>query len=325
MNARLRAAALLRAGPLAALLICSAIPLLFIAVRFAAAPAVDLSSLWQTLRFAVMAAGVSIVVGGSCGAIAGTLDVPGRRWATGCATLLIAAPPAFWWIGFTRLPGGFGSWSGVAGGSVVAGVALAPITLLLVLAAAREIPSNVYQAARLYMDPVRRFRFILLPLLRPALTAGFLLTVIILLGESEIPFLFGFRTSMTDIVTTFSQTFELGTVVPLVLPLLVTVFALGLVMANALFAVLVSAPASGRGVTRRPAKTGMAIGLLPLPALAALSLTGYGWASMSSGAGAWGRVPAGVATVSASIAEPVLCALAGVAIAISAAYPVLLG
>ena len=221
MNARLRfPVAPLKAVPLATLLGASALPLLFLAVRFAAAPAIDLSSLWPGLRFAVIGAAVAVVVGGMFGAIAGTLDLPGRRWALGFAVLLLAAPPAFWWIGLTRLPGGFGSISGVPGGSGVAGLALAPITLLLVLAAAREIPANTYQAARLSLDPVRRVRFVLLPLLRPALTAGFLLTLILLLGESEIPFLFGFRTSMTDIVTTFSQTFAPDRTLSLVIPLL---------------------------------------------------------------------------------------------------------
>lgn len=323
MNARLRApVALVQAVPLAALLGVSALPLLFLAVRFAAWPAIDLASLWPALRFAAMGAAVAAIVGGAFGALAGTLDVPGRRAAIGLGTLLLAAPPAFWWIGLTRLHGGFGSISGVTGGSAVAGVALAPITLLLVLAAAREIPSNVYQAARLTLDPVRRIRCVLLPLLRPALTAGFLLTLILLLGESEIPFLFGFRTSMTDIVTTFSQTFAPDRTLPLVVPLLVVVIVLALFMAKALFAVLVAAPAPGRGVIRRSAGVWMAIGLLPLPALAASSLAGYGWAFLSTGFSAARRVPADLTTVSASIAEPVLCALVGVALAIAASYPV---
>jgi iron(III) transport system permease protein len=312
----------LKPVPLAALLGVSALPLLFLTVRFAAAPAIDLSSLWPGLRFAVIGAAVAVVVGGVFGAMAGTLDLPGRRSAIGLGTLLLAAPPAFWWIGLTRLPGGFGSVSGVLGGSAVAGVALAPITLLLVLAASREIPANVYQAARLSLDPVRRVRWVLLPLLRPALTAGFLLTLILLLGESEIPFLFGFRTSMTDIVTTFSQTFAPDSTLPLVVPLLAVVLLLALLMARALFAVLAAAPAPGRGVIRRSAGALIAIGLLPLPAFAASSLVGYGWAFLSNGSSGGRRWPMDLATVSVSIAEPVLCALAGVALAISASYTV---
>ena len=68
----------------------------------------------------------------------------------------------------------------------------------------------------------------LLPVLRSALASGFLLAVILLLGESELPFLFGFRTVMTDIVTRFSQTFSVPEVVPLILPLLLVVLTLGL-------------------------------------------------------------------------------------------------
>lgn len=312
---------LLRTFPLVALLIASALPLLSISIRFVAAPSIDLSSLWPALRFAVVGAAVAVAVGGMFGAVAGTLDLPGQRWALGLAVLLLAAPPAFWWIGLTRLPGGFGAISGIVGGSGVAGVALAPITLLLVLAAAREIPTNVYQAARLSLDPARRIRCVLLPLLRPALTAGFLLTVILLLGESEIPFLFGFRTSMTDIVTTFSQTFAPDSTLPLVVPLLAVVLLLGLLLANTLFAVLAAAPTPGRGVLRRAPAAWMAIGLLPLPAFAVSSLVGYGWAFLSNGSQVGRRVPADLATISVSIAEPVLCALTGVMLAIAACYP----
>ena len=322
MTARLRLPVkLLRTVPLAALLAASTLPLLTLAIRFAAAPAIDLYALWPALRFAVVGAVVSVVVGGIFGGVAGTLDLPGRRWALGLAVLLLAAPPAFWWIGFTRLPGGFGAISGVLGASGVAGIALAPITLLLVLAAAREIPANVYQAARLSLDPARRIRCVLLPLLRPALTAGFLLTLILLLGESEIPFLFGFRTSMTDIVTTFSQTFVPDSTLPLVVPLLAVVLLLGLLLANTLFAVLAGAPAPGQGVLRRAPAAWMAIGLLPLPAFAASSLVGYGWAFLSGGSQIVRRVPADLATISVSIAEPVMCAITAVGLAIAACYP----
>ena len=55
----------------------------------------------------------------------------------------------------TRLPVGLGRLSGPARGAIVAGLALAPVTLLMVFAAAREMPSNVYQAARLVIRDLR--------------------------------------------------------------------------------------------------------------------------------------------------------------------------
>ena len=140
MIARARAPLEVLCGlPLAVLLTASALPLVFLIGRFAVLPAVDLSSLAPSLAFAVTGAAVSAVVGGALGAVAGTLEVPGRRWAVGISAALIAAPPAFWWIGLTRLPVGWGSPSGALIGGGVAGLALAPITLLLVLAAAVAI------------------------------------------------------------------------------------------------------------------------------------------------------------------------------------------
>ena len=307
--------------PLAALLTCAASPLFFLVRRFAAAPAVDLSSLVRTLAFAVTGAVISAIVGGALGAVAGTLEMPGRRWAVGVSAALLAAPPAFWWIGVTRLPVGFGSLSGSLSGSGVAGLALAPVTLLLVLAAAREIQSTAYEAARVSLGPTHRFLFVLFPLLRPAVIAGLLLTVILLLGESEIPFLFGFRTSMTDVVTTFSQTFDVGRTVPIIFPLVVVVLGLGLLMVRPLFTVMMAGPGGGRGVVRRPAGIFLRLGMLVLPCLVGLSLSGYGWAAMSGVGGVQRRLPVDLTTVSLSVAEPVMCALAALGLALLAAYP----
>ena len=51
--------------------------------RVTVLPALDFSSLAPTLVFAGIGAAVSAVVGGALGAVAGTLEVPGRsgRWA----------------------------------------------------------------------------------------------------------------------------------------------------------------------------------------------------------------------------------------------------
>lgn len=323
MNARVRPPLQLLLGlPWAIFLTVAALPLVFLAARVAALPAFDLSSLAPTLAFAITGAAVSAAFGGVLGAIAGTLDLPGRRWTVGVSAGLIAAPPAFWWIGLTRLPTGFGTLGGSVSGSVVAGLMLAPITFLLVLAAAREIPSNAYEAARVLLSPTRRLASVLFPLLRPAITAGFLLTAILLLGESEIPFLFGFRTSMTDVVTTFSQTYDVGRTVPVILPLVVTVLVLALLMVRPLFTVILAAPRGGRGVLRKPAGVIIGVAMLMLPALVVLSLAGYAWAAMSGAGNVWRRLPPGMSLVTVSIAEPVICALACVGLTVLVAYPI---
>ncbi len=254
MSTRPRVQPALVAGlPLALLFGGAAAPLFFLVGRFVTQPSLDPSSLARTLMFAAGGAAVSTIAGGVAGALAGTLDSPLRRMALGLSSVLLAAPPAFWWIGVTRLPVGIGRLSGPSSGAIVAGLAHAPVTLLMVFAAARQMPSHVYQAARVSLRPTHRFFFVLIPLLGPALIAGFLLTVILLLGESEIPFLFGFRTAMTDVVTTFSQTFDPARAVPVILPLVGSVLVLGLLMAKPLFTIVLSSPRSGHGVVLRRA------------------------------------------------------------------------
>src|SRR5262249_12292139 len=92
--------------------------------------------------FALLGATIATVVGGAVGSLAGTLEIPGRWWLLSLSVVLLAAPPAFWWIGFTRAPLGMPGVSGLIAGSTLSGMMLAPIPLLLVLAATREIPSN---------------------------------------------------------------------------------------------------------------------------------------------------------------------------------------
>jgi iron(III) transport system permease protein len=282
---------------------------------------IDLSSLWTTLAFALFGAGVSTLVGGTTGMIAGTRDVAGRKWWIAVSTALLAAPPAFWWIGLTRLPLNAVRLSEPLWGSVVAGIVFAPITLLLVLSAASEIPANAYEAARVSLRPVRRVWDILLPMVRPALLAGFLLTTILLLGESEVPFLFGFRTSMTDIVTTFSQTFDAARTLPTIVPLVVTVLVLGLLMTRSLFQLLAAGAATRRGVIRTPAGPLASSAMLVLPFFLAMSVGGYVRAVSVTGDDAWRRAFPGWPTLGSSIAEPVIGALTAVGVSILIAYP----
>jgi iron(III) transport system permease protein len=282
---------------------------------------IDVSALGPALGFALGGAAVSAAVGGALGALAGTFEGPGRRAAVGLSAALIAAPPAFWWIGLTRLPGGVGQLSGPVPASVITGLTLAPITLLLVLAATREVSSNAYEAARLSLGPVRRFCWILVPFVGPGLIAGFLLTTVLLLGESEIPFLFGFRTSMTDVVTTFSQTFTARRTAPTIVPLVVVVLIIAAATARPLFRLILPAAASGRGIVRRPGAWLTAASLYVLPLVFVLSIGGYARAALSDGTAAWQRASISASTVAVSIAEPVFCALAALALAVAVAYP----
>jgi ABC-type Fe3+ transport system permease subunit len=280
----------------------------------------DTSSLAPALGFALGGASVAACLGGAFGLVAGTLDAAGRRFSIILSIALLAAPPAFWWIGLTRLSHHFGSLSGPIPAAVLAGVVLAPISMLFVLAGAREGPASAYEAARLSLGPMWRFWRVLVPLLSPALIAGFLLTIILLLGESEIPFLFGFRTSMTDVVTTFSRTFDARQTAPIILPLVLVVLAIALVMAGPLLRVMLAARISRRGFERKRGSWPTTALLFVLPSVLGLAVAGYVRAALSGDA--WRRAFVGASTLAASVAEPVLCAVAALMVAVLVAYPV---
>lgn len=316
---RRRSRSIAAALPVVALLGVASLPVVFLLSRLAAAGAAfDPSSLGRTAAFALGGALVATMAGAAAGIAAGVVALPARRWLLGATCVLIAAPPAYWWIGATRIPGiPWGAFAGLAAGALVAGLALSPVPMLLVFAALRELPSNLYEAARVALPPGRRALFVLLPLLKAPLLAGLLLTVILLLGESEIPFLFGFRTVMTDIVTVFAQTFDVTQTIPLVVPLLLAVLASALAAGRPLLQTVLATSRGAHGVVQRRASFPGLFPALPAAILLA-SLGGYLVAAFGRGLP---RLPIKPETLWASVAEPVACAWATVLLVVATAYP----
>jgi iron(III) transport system permease protein len=278
-------------------------------------------SIRGTLSFAIGGGIVSTIVGAAAGITAGTREFAGRRGLIGLSLVSIAAPPAFWWIGTTRLPLAWGTVTGPGSAALVAGLALSPITLLLVLAALRELPANLYEAARVSLSPVVRLRAVLIPILSSPLAGGFLLSVILLLGESELPFLFGFRTIMTDIVTTFSQTFDAGRTIPLIVPLLLIILVVGLLAGRPLIRAVLASSRGVHGVIRRPASAAVGLCAVAPAAFVTLSIGGYLWAATAATPDYWRNLPVDGSTAIASIAEPVGCAWITLVVALAATYP----
>src|SRR5438034_770720 len=94
----------LAALPMTLLLGAASAPLLFLLAGLAVlSPRLEFASLARTLGFAVGGGLVSTAVGLTAGSILGTRDFRGRTGLIALACVLVAAPPAFWWIGLTRL------------------------------------------------------------------------------------------------------------------------------------------------------------------------------------------------------------------------------
>lgn len=307
--------------PMGLLLGLTALPLLALLAHVGrSGPLIEGSSFGLTTAFAVGGAVVATTTGGALGLLFGIREFPARRWLLVLSTVPIAAPPAFWWIGITRLASGWIDLRGPGAAAVVAGLALSPIALLLVVAVLAQTPANIYQSARVALPPTVRLRAVLVPLLMSPLAGGFLLTVILLLGESEIPFLFGFRTVMTDIVTRFAQTFDVQSTLPLVLPLLLLLVVIGGVAGRALLpSVFISSPGS-HGVLRTPGKAMLTSWAAVPTAWVVLAMTGYASAIFAHSLTDWSRFVE-PSTTAASILEPVGCTWVAVLLTVGAAYP----
>lgn len=297
-------------------------PLVIVAGSAAAADSAgSLSTIATTLSFALGGAGLATALGTLEGLVVGTVAFRGRKVWTAILMLPLLAPPALWWLGIRRLPGlSLQGLSGLAGATLIAGFALAPIPFALVLAATRECPRNVYSAARLALAPAARILRVLLPLVSSAALSGFLIGAILLCGESELPFLLGFRTSMTDAITAFARSFEPGAAAAAAAPLAAVVLVLAGVAARpVLRAVLPSARSSDVGIARAPGRWGLAVALVATLPFAA-SVAGFAATVLRSPEALRSPAEGALATVARSLAEPVLAAWLALAAGAMAAY-----
>jgi ABC-type Fe3+ transport system permease subunit len=125
---------------------------------------------------------------------------------------------------------------------------------------------------------------------------------------------------MTDVVTTFSRTFDARRTTPIILPLVLVVVAIALVMAGPMLQVMLTAPTSRRGFVRKRGSWPTTAFLLTLPSALGLAVAGYVRAALSGDA--WRRAFVGASTLVVSVAEPVLCAFTALMVAVLIVYPV---
>lgn len=297
-------------------------PLVFLAASGASAGGTaSPAALGNALLFALGGATVATLLGTGAGLLLGTLEFPGRRAITVLLMLPMVAPPAFWWLGLRRLPGlGLDRLNGIAPAVMIAGFALAPVPYLLVLAATREAPRTAYSAARLLLSPGRRLLHVLLPLVSSAATGGFLLTTVLLAGESELPFLLGFRTSMTDAITGFARLFDVGVAAASAAPVVVAVLALSVVAARPLLRTLLpTALGSNLGIIRHRATLALGVPLLlSLPLAGALG--GYLWQALGAPGDSRPSSLVSIPTAAMSVAEPVATAWLALLLGVGAGY-----
>ena len=126
---------------------------------------------------------------------------------------------------------------------------------------------------------------------------------------------------MTDVVTTFSQTFDVGKTVPLVIPLLLAILALGFVAGGPIMRTVLTSSRGAHGVVRTPASALLSVAAA-VPAIGLLlSIGGYAWAIVAAVPRGWPWASIDVSTAVVSILEPVACAWSALIVTLVAAYP----
>jgi ABC-type Fe3+ transport system permease subunit len=125
---------------------------------------------------------------------------------------------------------------------------------------------------------------------------------------------------MTDVVTTFAQTFDVRTTFRFVVPLLLVILVLGGLAGQLLVQSIFAASRGGHGVVPTRGTAWLTL-LAALPAASlAMAITGYAWALLSAPT-EWSRLAADSSAMAPSILEPVACAWTALTLTLVAAYP----
>lgn len=165
-------------------------------------------ALWNSLESSALSAVLAVLVGGGLGLLIGLTDLRGRTALSFAILMLLMIPPHVTAIAWMQMLGPSSvllqvfslapapgtthplySREGVIG---LLALQQVPIVYLTLRAALRALPRDLAEAARVNgAGSGRLLRRVILPLLRPALLAGFALAFVSALGNFGVPALLG--------------------------------------------------------------------------------------------------------------------------------------
>ncbi|HSF63675.1 MAG TPA: ABC transporter permease subunit [Paracoccaceae bacterium] len=165
-------------------------------------------ALWHSLESAALSAGLALIIGGGLGLLIGLTDLRGRGGMSFAILMLMMIPPHVTAIAWMQMLGPSSVLLQMLGlapplGStnplysregVIALLALqqVPIVYLTFRAALRALPRDLAEAARVSgAGPWVLLRRVILPLMGPALLAGYALAFVSALGNFAVPALLG--------------------------------------------------------------------------------------------------------------------------------------
>lgn len=182
----------------------------------------------NSLVFAALSTVIAQVIGVVLAVLIGRTDMPGRRVVSSVVLWPLFLSPLLLSMGWFILYGpagyvtqavsfvtGASFWNlyTIAGMSVVAGVAQAPVTVLYCLASASLADARMEDAARSCgAGPWRTLRHVTLPMLLPAIMISAVLNFMNALESLSIPFIFGQPAGIRMFMTYIYEEFFLGLV-----------------------------------------------------------------------------------------------------------------
>jgi ABC-type spermidine/putrescine transport system permease subunit II len=157
-----------------------------------------MDSLWNSLEVAGMAVAVALLTGTGLALAATRYHFRGRRLLSGAVLLPLFVPAAVLGMGLLPLAHIIGLWGSPLGLALAHGLIGQPVVFLVVRSALEEASPDLELAARgLGAGPWPAFRRVTLPLIRPAVVSGALMSFILSLNEFALALFLGTREDET--------------------------------------------------------------------------------------------------------------------------------
>lgn len=231
----------------------------------------------RSLTIAAGATGLALLMGGLYGWFALRYRVPGRRWLLAAGLLPLLLPPyaaAHAWLLLLLREGRVNQlllqWGVISrpvsaeGCPTMTTLILAwcywPVVGVFVLLAARSVPRELEDTARLHLPEAAAARWAAWPALRSALGAGGLLVFLLVLADFGVPNTLGVFTYPVEIVNRYLLDRDAGAVARFALPLLVVVIPLVVLQRRSLDRASLGAETTGEApLLRSPWGIGFAL------------------------------------------------------------------
>jgi len=184
-----------------------------------------LTAFFNSLLLALSVATLTTLTGTALGVLFAKSDLPFKGLFLILLIIPLLIPPyilALGWIDMLGVKGWLGTFLfGFGGTTWVLFAVYLPIPILMTFFFLQQVNSSLEESARLFVEEKQVLRYILLPLIKPAILLSFILVFILTFGEYSVANVLRYRVFALESFTQFSAFYDFKAAIVMSLPMLI--------------------------------------------------------------------------------------------------------